>query len=82
MYYLKKLYFYCILLLYYYINLRPSIIFCVSSGDIIYYSLGISLSCSIFSVSFKTFFDLFCGDGLGDFLILSIIYLPIKLLVA
>ena len=81
MYYLKKLYFYCILLLYYYINLRPSIIFCVSSGDI-YYSLGISLSCSIFSVSFKTFFDLFCGDGLGDFVILSIIYLPIKLLVA
>ena len=43
-------------LLYYYINLRSSIIFCLSSGDI-YLSLGTSLSCSIVTV-----FELFCGE--------------------
>ena len=32
-------------LLFFYINLRSSIIFCLSSGDI-HLSLGISLSCS------------------------------------
>ena len=64
------------LLLYYYTNLRPSIIFCLSYGDICL-SLGISLSCSFVTVS-----ELFCGKGFETFVISSAILLPIKLPVA
>ena len=53
-YYLTNLLFFDIPLLCYYINLRLSIIFCLSSGDI-YLSLCISLSCSFVTVS-----ELFC----------------------
>ena len=52
-YYLINLLFFDIPLLYYYVNLRTSIIFCLYSGDI-NLSLGISLSSPIFSVSFPT----------------------------
>ena len=63
-------------LLYCYINLRSSIMFCLSSGDI-YLSLGISLS-----YSFVTVFELFCGDIFETFGNLSPVLLPIKSLVA
>ena len=55
-------------LLYYYINLKTSITFCLFSRDI-YLSSGISLSNPIFSVSLSpsTLPDLFCGDFLGTF---------------
>ena len=59
-------------LLYYYINLRSSIIFCLSSGDI-YLSLGVSLSCSFVPV-----FELFCGEFFETLVILLPILLPIK----
>ena len=49
-YFLINLLVFYIPLLYYYSNLRSSIISCVSSGDI-YISLGISLSCSFVTVS-------------------------------
>ena len=48
--YLKKLLFFDIPLLYYYINLRLWIIFCLSAGDT-YLSSGISLPCSFVTVS-------------------------------
>ena len=48
--------FFDIPLLYCYINLRSSIIFCLSSGNI-YVSLGISLSCSLITIS-----ELFCCE--------------------
>ena len=48
--YLKNLLFFDIPLLYYYINLRSWIIFCLSAGDT-YLSLGISLPCSFVTVS-------------------------------
>ena len=60
---LTNLLFFDIPLLCNYINLRSSIIFCLSSADI-YLSLGISLSCP-----FKIF---------ETFVILSAILLPIK----
>ena len=49
-YCLGNLLFFDILLLYYYINLKWSITFCLSFGDT-YPSLGISLSCSFVTVS-------------------------------
>ena len=58
--------------LYYYINLRSSIILCLSSGDI-YLSLGISLSCSFVIVS-----ELFWSELLETFVILSATSLPTK----
>ena len=51
--------------------------FCLFSGDI-YLSFGISLSVSIFSVSFVTVSKLFCDEVLETFVILSAILLPIK----
>ena len=56
-YFFKKLPF-NISLLYYHINLRSSIVFCLSSGGI-YLSLGIFLSCSFLTVS-----QLFCCEFL------------------
>ena len=53
-YYLTNVLVFDISLLYYYINLRSSIIFCLFSGDL-YISLGIYLSCSFATVS-----ELFC----------------------
>ena len=47
-------------LLYYYINLRSSITFCLFSGDIyIYFSLSISLLCSIFEAVSKLLSEVF-----------------------
>ena len=79
--YLKSLLFFDISLLYYYITLRSSIIFCLFSGDI-YLSLGISLSRPIFYASFVTISELFCGEVLETFVILSAILLPIEYPVA
>ena len=59
-------------LLYYYFSLRSSIIFYLSSGDT-YFPLGISLSCFFVTVS-----ELFCGEFLEIFVILSATLLPIK----
>ena len=59
-------------LLYDNINLRSSIVFCLSSKDI-YFSLGISLSCSFLIVS-----ELFCGEVVATFKNLSTILSPIK----
>ena len=72
LYYLTSLFFFDVTVLYYYINLRSSITFCLSSGDI-YLSFGISLSCSFVIVS-----ELFCNERLGTFVILLAILLPIK----
>ena len=59
------------IILNYYINLRSSIIFCLCSGNI-YFSLCISLSCSIF------FSELFCGAVFENFVTVSAILFPIK----
>ena len=59
-------------LLCHYINLRLSITFCLSSGDI-YLSLGISLSCA-----FETVSKFFCGKFFEILVILSTVLLPIK----
>ena len=72
LYYLTSLFFFDVTVLYYYINLRSSIIFWLSSGDI-YLSFGISLSCSFVIVS-----ELFCNERLGTFVTLLAILLPIK----
>ena len=64
-------FFFDISLLYYYINLRSSIIFCLSSGDA-YFSLRISMSCS-----FVIVFELFYGELLETLILLAIL-LPIK----
>ena len=74
--YLANLLFLDIPLLCYYINLRSSIIFCLSSGDI-YLSLGIS---SLLSLS-TLISELFCGEVFENFVILTVILLLIKLLV-
>ena len=66
-------YFFDIPLLWYYISFRSSIIFCLSSGKI-YFSLGISLLCLFLIV-----FELFCGEFVETFIILSATLLPIKL---
>ena len=71
-YYPTNLIFFDIPLLYYCINLRSSIIFCLSPEDI-YLSLGISLSRSFLSVP-----EFFCREVLETFVILSGILLPIK----
>ena len=59
-------------LLYYYINLKSSIIFCLSSGDICL-SLGVFLPCSFVTVS-----ELLCCEFFEAFVILTAILLPIK----
>ena len=63
---LTSLLFYDNPLLYYYINLRSSIIFCLFSGGT-YLSLGTSLSNPIFSVSFVTVSELICGEVFETF---------------
>ena len=73
LYYLTNLLFFDIPLLHCYINLRSSIVLCLSYGDI-YLSLGISSSCSkflyflyIFCMFFLTFSEQFCDDVLETF---------------
>ena len=56
-----------------YVNLRSSIF----SGDTHFY-FGISLTSLIFSVSFVTVHELFCGKFLENSIILSPILFPIK----
>ena len=72
MYYVTNLLLFDIPLLNYYINVRSSMIFCLSSGDI-YLSLAISLLCS-----FLTFSNLFCSKVFETLVILSVTLLPIK----
>ena len=74
MHHLSNLSFFCIPLLYYYINLNSSIICCISCRDI-YLSFGISLlgsfdGNSFYSMSVEVFLDVL--------VILSPISLPIK----
>ena len=69
-YCLTNLLFFDIWLLYY-INIRSSIIFCISSGYI-YLSLSIYLSFSFVNVS-----ELFCGEIFETFVILSAILVSI-----
>ena len=71
-YYLTNLLLFNIPLLYYYVNLRSPIIFCLPSGEI-YFSLGISSSCPFVIVS-----ELFCCELFETFVILLVILLPIK----
>ena len=71
-YYLSNLLFFDIWLLYYYINLKSSIIFCLSSEDK-YLSLDNYLSHSFVIVS-----ELFCCDVFDIFVILLAILLLIK----
>ena len=71
-YYWTNLLFYDIPLLYFSVDLRSSIIFCLSTGDI-YLSLGIYLSCPFVIVS-----ELFSSELLDTFVIMSVISLPIK----
>ena len=71
MYFLTSLLFFDISVLNYYINLRLSVTFCLSSGDT-YLSLGVS-------TSFVTVYELFWGEVFETFVILSAIVLPIKL---
>ena len=75
-YCLRNLLFFDISLLYYCINLRSSIIFCLSFGDITL-CLGFYLSCSVVSIS-----ELFCCEFFKTLEILLVILLPIKLPVA
>ena len=63
MYYLRTLLFSDTPLLYYYINLRSSIIACLCCGDIYLY-LGVSLSCSTFSALFVTSPKLLYGEAI------------------
>ena len=74
MYFLTILLFCDISILNYYIKLRLSVTFCLSSGDT-WLSLGISSS-------FVTVYELFWGEVFETFVILSAIFLPIKLPVA
>ena len=71
-YYLTNLLFFDIPLLCYEINLRLSIMFCLSSGDI-FLSLGISLSYLFVTVS-----QLFIRKAFETFVVLSVILLSIK----
>ena len=71
-YCLANLLYFDISLLCYYSNLRSSIIFCLSSGDI-YLSLGNSLSRSFVTVS-----ELICCKFFKSIVILSAYLLPIK----
>ena len=72
-YCLKKLLVFGIPVIYFYINLKLLITFCLLCSEDIYISLGISLSCS-----FVTIFEFFCGEVLEVFVTLSVILLPIK----
>ena len=72
MHYLKKCLFFRIPLLYCYIDIRLSIIFCLFYEDV-YLLFGISLSCSFVIVS-----ELFFYELLETFVILLAILSPIK----
>ena len=76
MYYPKDLLVIDIPLLYFYINLRSSIICCLFSENMY---LSNSLLKSIFSISFAIVSELFCDEVLETFVILSVILLPIEL---
>ena len=65
------------LLLYCYINIRSSIVFCLSSGNT-YLFLGISLSNPVFFLSLLNVSEIFCGELLETFVIESAILLPVK----
>ena len=69
MHHLTNLLFFDIPLLYYYINLNSSIIFCLSCGDI-YLSFGISLLAAFECDSLAAFFEILA--------ILSAIKLPTR----
>ena len=69
-YYVNLVIIFDILVSYYYINLKSLIICCLFSRGV-YISLGISLSCSIFSVSFATVPEMFCVEVLETFVVLS-----------
>ena len=77
-YYPTNLLFFDIPLLYYCINLRSSVIFYLSSGDIL--SLSIFLSNPVFFYSFSTVSELFCGEIFQNFVIVTAILLPEKLI--
>ena len=64
--------FFDVLLLYCYINLRSSAIFCLSAGDI-HLSLGVSLLPSFLTIS-----EFFCCEVFETFVILPTVLLPIK----
>ena len=64
-------------LLYYYINVRSSVIFPLYSGDI-YLFPGNLLSNPMFWILLLTVLELFIGEVLETFVILSAILLPIK----
>ena len=68
-YFLKRLLFLDMSLLYYYVNLRSSIISSPFSGGI-YLSLVISTSLSAVS-------EIFCGEIFYNFVILLAIFLPV-----
>ena len=76
-YCLTSLLFFDIPLLHYCISFRSSIIFYLFSRDI-YFSLGISLSSSMFSLSLSTTSDILGWSIFKTFLILSAIVLSIK----
>ena len=71
-YYRTNLLSFLFLLFYYRINLRLSINFCLFSRDV-YLSFCTSLSNPILSVSLSTVPELYCGEVLETFLILSVI---------
>ena len=75
--YCLSLLFFDIPLLHYCFSLRSSIIFYLFSRDI-YFSLGISLSSSMFSLSLSTTSDILGWSIFKTFLILSAIVLSIK----
>ena len=66
--YLTNFLFYHIPLLYYYINLRSSVICCLFAGDICL-SFDISMSSRIFFGSFVTVSKLFFGEVSENFVI-------------
>ena len=70
-----KFTFFGILLLYYYINLRTSVIFSFFWRCLL---LNISLSIPIFSASFVTVSELFYGEFIETFVKLLAILSPIK----
>ena len=72
-YYLANLIFFDVTLLYYYNNLRSSINFCHSSGD-----LKLSLGISLFSCSFVIVSELFCSEFPEAFIFLLAILLTVK----
>ena len=81
-YYLTNLLFLGVPLLCYHVDIKLLTIFCLFSRKVylsfrkVYLSLGISLSCSIFSIAFATVSELFYDEVLETFIILLVILLP------